>query len=74
MQCHAVNNYRKGTAVLTFAKTKKITLQCHMYKDCLKAVCYSREQAMTKQDNKKKKKPNMVQWSSLKIQSEIHIW
>lgn len=29
--------------------------QCCMYRDCLQAVHYSREQAMTKQENKGKK-------------------
>lgn len=55
MQCHAVNRYRKGFRALTFAKAKKIMAQCCMYRDCLQAVHYSREQAMTKQENKGKK-------------------
>lgn len=64
MQCHAVNSYRKGCGVLTFAKTKKIMIQCHMYRDRLQAVCYSREQAMTKQDNKKKKHGAVVKFKN----------
>lgn len=55
MRCHAVNRYRKGFRALTFAEAKKIMAQCCMYRDCLQAVHYSREQAMTKQENKGKK-------------------
>lgn len=66
MQRHAVNSYRKGSGALTFAKTKKIMIQCHTYRDCLRAVCYTREQAMIKQENKKKKKKRKTkkQWCS----------
>ena len=35
MQCHAVNSYRKGSGVLTFAKSKKTMTQCRTYRDCL---------------------------------------
>lgn len=71
MQCHADSSYKKWSRIHIFAETKKIIIQCGTYQDCLQVVRYSREQTMTKQDNKEKK--TMVQWSSLKIQSEIHI-
>ena len=64
MQCHAVNSYRKGSGVLTFAETKKIMIQCHTYWDCLQAVRYGREQAMTKQGNKKKNHGAVVKFKS----------
>lgn len=54
MQHHVVNSYSKASGVLTFPRTKKIMVQCQTYMSCLQAVHYSREQAMKKQDNKKK--------------------
>lgn len=68
MQHHAVNGYRKASGVLTFPKTKKIMIQCTgtAYKQCAVAESKQWQRRITRGKT-------MVQWSSLKILSEIRI-